>query len=119
MKFKGAGTATITITSEDGNASKSYTITVKGSYSSAKSGSLTPEEFVSCVNGIMKENGAKISTSMGYRVLTLSESDLTGSNARSKAEGWVREFWPNGIRSMGLAYQGVNEDGNHVFYIHC
>ena len=119
VKFKGAGTATITITSEDGNASKSYTITVKGSYSSAKSGSLTPEEFVSCVNGIMKENGAKISTSMGYRVLTLSESDLTGSNARSKAEGWVREFWPNGIRSMGLAYQGVNEDGNHVFYIHC
>ena len=119
VKFKGAGTATITITSEDGNASKSYTITVKGSYSSAKSGQLSPEEFVSCVNGIMKENGAKISTSMGYRVLTLSESDLTGSNARSKAEGWVREFWPNGIRSMGLAYQGVNEDGNHVFYIHC
>ena len=119
VKFKGAGTATITITSEDGNASKSYTITVKGSYSSAKSGQLSPEEFVSCVNGIMKENGAKISTSMGYRVLTLSEDELTGSKARSKAEGWVREFWPNGIRSMGLAYQGVNEDGNHVFYIHC
>ena len=119
VKFKGAGTATITITSEDGNASKSYTITVKGSYSAARSGQLSPEEFVSCVNGIMKENGAKISTSMGYRVLTLSEGDLTGSNARGYAEGWVREFWPNGIRSMGLAYQGVNEDGNHVFYIHC
>ena len=118
VKFKGAGTATITITSEDGNASKSYTITVKDSYSSAKSGSLSPEEFVSCVNGIMKENGANISTSMGYRVLTLSEDELTGSKARSKAEGWVREFWPDGIRSMGLAYQGVNEDGNHVFYIH-
>ena len=118
VKFKGAGSATITITSEDGNASKSYTITVKGSYSSAKSGQLSPEEFVSCVNGIMKENGAKIDTSMGYRVLTLSEDDLTGSNARGYAEGWVREFWPNGKRYMGLAYQGVNEDGNHVFYIH-
>ena len=118
VKFKGAGSATITITSEDGNASKSYTITVKGSYSSARSGQLSPEEFVSCVNGIMKENGAKIATDMGYRVLTLSEDELTGSNARGYAEGWVREFWPNGKRYMGLAYQGVNEDGNHVFYIH-
>ena len=118
VKFKGAGTATITITSEDGNASKSYTITVKSSYSSAKSGSLTPEEFVSCVNGIMKENGAKIATDMGYRVLTLSEDEMTGSRARSEAEAYVRDFWPDGIRYMGMSYQGVNEDGNHVFYIH-
>ena len=118
VKFKGAGSATITITSEDGNASKSYTITVKSSYSSAKSGSLSPEEFVSCVNGIMKENGAKISTSMGYLVETLSADKLTGSNARSFAEDYVRDFWPDGIRSMGMSYQGVNEDGNHVFYIH-
>ena len=118
VKFKGAGSATITITSEDGNASKSYTITVKGSYSSARSGQLSPEEFVSCVNGIMKENGAKIATDMGYRVLTLREDEMTGSRARSEAEAYVRDFWPDGIRYMGLAYQGVNEDGNHVFYIH-
>lgn len=118
VKFKGAGTATITITSEDGNASKSYTITVKGSYSSAKSGQLSPEEFVSCVNGIMKENGAKIATDMGYRVLTLSEDEMTGSRARSEAEAYVRDFWPDGIRYMGMSYQGVNEDGNHIFYIH-
>ncbi len=119
VKFKGAGSATITITSEDGNASKSYTVNVKSGYSSAKSGTLSPEEFVSCVNGIMKENGATISTSMGYRVLTLTDGELTGSKARSYAEGYVREFWPNGIRSMGLAYQGTDENGNHVFYIHC
>ena len=95
-----------------------YTITVKGSYSSAKSGALSPEEFVSCVNGIMRENGATIATDMGYRVLTLSEDELTGSRARSEAEAYVRDFWPDGKRYMGLAYQGVNEDGNHVFYIH-
>ena len=118
VKFKGAGSATITITSEDGKASKSYTVNVKGGYSSAKSGTLSPEEFVSCVNGIMKENGASISTSMGYRVLTLTDGELTGSKARSYAEGYVREFWPNGIRSMGLSYQGTDENGNHVFYIH-
>ena len=118
VKFKGAGSATITITSEDGNASKSYTITVKGSYSSARSGQLSPEGFVSCVNGIMKENGAKIATDMGYRVLTLREDEMTGSRARSEAEAYVRDFWPDGIRYMGLAYQGVNEDGNHVVYIH-
>ena len=118
VKFKGAGTATITITSEDGNASKSYTITVKSSYSSAKSGQLSPEEFVSCMNGIMKENGAKIDTSMGYQVLTLREDELTGSRARSEAEAHVRGSWPNGSRYMGASYQGVNEDGNHVFYLH-
>ncbi len=118
VKFKGAGTATITITSEDGNASKSYTITVKSGYSSAKSGQLSPEEFVSCVNGIMKENGAKIATDMGYRVLTLSESELTGANARGTAESFVRDFWVDGKRKMGLSYQGTDEDGNHVFYIH-
>ena len=118
VKFKGAGSATITITSEDGNVSKSYTVNVKSGYSSAKSGTLSPEEFVSCVNGIMKENGASISTSMGYRVLTLTDGELTGSKARSYAEGYVREFWVDGIRSMGLSYQGVNEDGLHVFYIH-
>ena len=118
VKFKGSGSCTITLTSEDGNASKSYTLTVKGSYSSARSGQLSPEEFVECVNGIMKENGATISTSMGYRVETFSDDELTGSRARNLAEGYMRDFWPDGISSMGLSYQGTNEDGKHVFYIH-
>ena len=118
VSFVGTGSTTITITSEDGCASTSYTLNVKGGYSSAMGGQLTPEQFVACVNGIMAENGATINTSVGYRVLTLTDAELTGSKARAYAESWVREFWPNGIRSMGLAYQGVNEDGNHVFYIH-
>ena len=118
VSFKGAGSATITITSEDGKASASYTVNVKGGYSSAMGGQLTPEQFASCVNGILSENGANISTSVGYLVTTLSPDELTGSRARSLAEGWVRQWWPNGVRSMGMSYQGVNEDGNHVFYFH-
>ena len=81
-------------------------------------GQLSPEEFVECVNGIMKENGATISTSMGYRVETFSDDELTGSRARNLAEGYMRDFWPDGKTKMGLSYQGTNEDGNHVFYIH-
>ena len=118
VSFNGTGSATITITSEDGKVSTSYTINVKGGYSSAMSGQLTPEQFVSCANGIMSENGVSINTSIGYIVATYTDEKLTGSRARSLAEGYVREFWPKGIRSMGVSYQGVNEDGKHVFYIH-
>ena len=118
VSFVGAGSATITITSEDGHANASYTLNVKGGYSSAMGGQLTPEQFASCVNGIIAENGANVSTSVGYRVLTLTTDELTGSRARSLAESWVREHWPNGVRSMGMSYQGVNEDGKHVFYFH-
>lgn len=118
VKFKGAGSATITITSEDGKASKSYTVNVKGGYSSAKSGTLSPEEFVSCVNGIMKENGASISTSMGYLVVTLSSDQLTGSRARDYAEDYFRDFWVDGKTKMGMSYQGTDENGFHIFYIH-
>ena len=119
VSFVGSGSATITITSEDGHASTSYTLNVKGGYSSAMSGQLTPEQFVACANGIMAENGANIATDKGYRVLTLTESELTGSRALKLAEGWVREFYPKGIKYIGLSYQGMDENGNYIFYIHC
>ena len=119
VSFKSGGSTTITITSEDGKASTSYTVSVSGGYScNPGGGQLTPEQFVSAANGVMQANGATISTGAGYRVLTLDASQLTWSNARSFGEGWVREFWPNGITRMGLSYQGVNEDGKHIFYIH-
>ena len=66
----------------------------------------------------MKENGATIDTSMGYRVATLDASQLTWSNARSSGEAYMREFWGNGKTRMGISYQGTNEDGQHVFHIH-
>ena len=70
------------------------------------------------MNGILVENGARINTTMGWHMMTLSDSDLTGDNARAIAESCIRDFWPNGIRGMGLAHQGIDEDGNHIFYIH-
>lgn len=119
IDFKAPGTAVITVTSEDGRASLSYTIGVRAEYDCPIGGQLTPEEFVACANGVMVENGATINTTIGWRMLALTDDELTGSRARSLAEGWVREFWPLGIRAMGLAYQGMNENGKHVFYIHC
>ena len=79
---------------------------------------LTPEQFVTCVNGIMEENAAEIATDMGWRLVVLKPDQLTGDLARSCAEAWVSEFWGIDSRYMGLAYQGIDEDGNHIFYIH-
>ena len=115
----GGGHTTITITSKDGKATASYSLSVASGYScNPGSGQLTPEQFVSAVNGVMKENGATIDTSMGYRVATLDASQLTWSNARSSGEAYMREFWGNGKTRMGISYQGTNEDGQHVFHIH-
>ena len=115
----GGGHTTITITSKDGKATASYSLSVASGYScNPGSGQLTPEQFVSAVNGVMKENGATISTGAGYRVITLATSELTWSKARSIGESHMREFWGNGKTRMGLSYQGTNEDGNHVFHIH-
>jgi hypothetical protein len=109
---------TITVTSEDGNVSEYFTVIVYDSYETPIGRRLTPEQFVACVNGIMVENGARINTTIGWRLVVLKPDQLTGDLARSCAEGWVSEFWGIDRRGMGLAYQGVDEDGNHVFYIH-
>ena len=116
--FKSLGVSTITVTSEDGNVSECFTVIVYDSYETPIGRRLTPEQFVACVNGIMVENGARINTTMGWRLVVLKPDQLTGDNARRSAQSWVREFWPNGIRGMGLAYQGIDEDGNYIFYIH-
>ena len=118
ISFKSLGVTTITVTSEDGNVSEDFTVIVYDSYETPIGRRLTPEQFVTCVNGIMEENAAKIATDMGWRLVVLKPDQLTGDLARSCAEGWVSEFWGIDRRYMGLAYQGVNEDGNHVFYIH-
>ena len=114
----GPGTCEIILTSADGNVSESYQLRVSSAYSTPIGRRLTPEQFVTCVNGIMAENDARIATDMGWRLVVLKPDELTGNLARGCAEDWVREFWGNGIRYMGLAYQGINEDGDHIFYIH-
>ena len=118
ISFVGPGTCEIILTSKDGNVSESYQVRVSSAYSTPIGRRLTPEQFVTCVNGIMAENDAKIATDMGWRLVVLKPDELTGNLARGCAEDWVREFWGIDKRYMGLAYQGINEDGDHIFYIH-
>ena len=121
LNFKSAGTATVTITSADGNKSKSYSITVKGSYAcNPGSGILTPEQFVNCFNGVTRALGMNNDyTPSGYLVLTLSASELTWSRVRREAEAEFHHWYQVGMRCLVLTYEGPNADGNHVFYVHC
>lgn len=118
LQFKQAGTAKITITSADDCVSHSYTITVKPDYEcNPGPGILTPEEFVHCYNQVLLANGMAIDYKpTGYLVLTLSPNELTWEQARREAEGLGHHWWSIGYRHMLLTFEGVNEDGNYVFY---
>ena len=119
LNFKSSGNATIIVESADGAVKLSYSIQVRSGYScNPGSGQLTPEQFVSCVNGVIQENGVTVNTSKGWREFTLSDSELTWAKARGVAESSIHEFWLVGKTSMGLSYHGTNADGKHVFYIH-
>ncbi|MBR4990987.1 MAG: hypothetical protein IKY96_07490 [Oscillospiraceae bacterium] len=50
--------------------------------------------------------------------LDVNETQFIYTPVLWAVESCIRDFWPSGIRGMGLAYQGIDEDGNHVFYIH-
>lgn len=119
LNFKSAGSATVTITSADGAVSKSYSITVKSDYAcNPGSGLLTPDEFVYCYNQISKANGMSISSvPTGYLVMTCSDNELTWNTARRNCEGRFHAWWLIGHRTLVLTYEGVNEDGNHVFHV--
>lgn len=119
LNFKSAGSATVTITSADGAVSKSYSITVKSDYAcNPGSGLLTPDEFVYCYNQISKANGMSISSvPTGYLVMTCSDNELTWNTARRNSEGRFHAWWLIGYRTLVLTYEGINEDGNHVFYV--
>ena len=80
---------------------------------------LTPEQFVNAYNGVVSANGMDANyVATRYLVLTLSESDLTWSTARRNAEGGFHSWWLVGYRKMVLTYEGINENGKHVFYEH-
>lgn len=125
LNFKSAGTATVTIKSADGNKSKAYSITVKGGYAcNPGSGTLTPEQFVNCFNGIVEANGMTNEyVPSGYLVLTLSASELTWSRVRREAEAefhhWYEVFTAGGYSlCLVLTYEGTNANGSHIFYVH-
>ncbi len=119
LNFKSAGTATVTITSADGNKSKSYSITVKSGYAcNPGSGTLTPEQFVNAYNGVVSANGMSTSgMPTGYLVMTLTPQELTWSTARRNAEGRFHAWWLIGYRTLVLTYEGTNDYGSHVFYV--
>ncbi len=118
LNFKSAGSATVTITSGDGAVSKSYSINVKSGYAcNPGSDQLTPEQWAECCTQVMVENGFNKNTSCGsYRVLTLDASELTFAKAKSLGQTYVHTWYPNGCRSCWISYEGINENGKHVFY---
>ena len=120
LNFKSAGTATVTITSADGAVSKSYSITVKGDYACNPGKSqLTPEEFAYCCNKVVEANGFTISSyASSYKYITLSDDELTWEKAKQLGQSWVHQWWINGSRYVNVVYQGIDENGNHLFYNH-
>lgn len=118
LKYKAAGSATITLTSEDGCVVYKYKVNVKSEYSCypAKE-KLTPEEFADACTWVMVENGFKKDTGCtSYRVLTLRPDQLTWKIAKGNAQGYVRSWYPNGIDSCWISYEGTDEKGNYIFY---
>ena len=118
LKYKAAGSATITLTSEDGCVVYKYKVNVKSEYSSYQGKEyLTPEEFSEACTMVMVENGFKKNTGCtSYRVLTLRSDQLTWKIAKGNAQGYVRSWYPNGCRSCWISYEGTDEKGNYIFY---
>jgi hypothetical protein len=118
LKYKAAGSATITLTSEDGCVVYKYKVNVKSEYSCYPGKEkLTPEEFADACTQVMVANGFKKDTGCtSYRVLTLSPNKLTWTIAKGNAQGYVRSWYPNGCRSCWISYEGTDEKGNYIFY---
>ncbi len=118
LNYKAAGSATITLTSEDGCVVYKYKVNVKSEYSSYQGKEyLTPEEFSEACTMVMVENGFKKETGCtSYRVLTLRSDQLTWKIAKGNAQGYVRSWYPNGCRKCWISYEGTDEKGNYIFY---
>lgn len=118
LKYKAAGSATITLTSEDGCVVYEYKVNVKSEYSCYPGKEkLTPEEFADACTQVMVANGFKKNTNAtSYRVLTINANQLTWSNAKAFAQGYVRSWYPNGKHSCWISYEGTDEKGNYIFY---
>lgn len=119
LDFKSDGSATVTIRSADGCAAKSYAINVKDEYNCySGSGQLSPEEWADCCTQVMVENGFSKRTDLSsYRVLTLSNEELTWDSAKALGEGCVHSWWELGEDCGWITYEGMDEKGNHVFYV--
>lgn len=119
LNFKSAGSATITITSADGCASKSYDISVKGNYDcNPGSGQLTPEQYCYAAMQVAKATtgATPVSNHSYYRVMTIDSSKLVWSNARDLGRSLAHEFYDNSSR-ICITFVEVNANGQYVFHI--
>ena len=114
VSFKSAGSTTITLTSEDGNASTSFTINVRG-YSAQNAS--TPEAYAAAINYVVGMNGCSVSSGGNYTVLTMSPDKLSWSSARAQGEGVAERSWMNGTCRAGCAYMGTDENGKYIFHL--
>ena len=118
LNYKSAGSATITLTSEDGCVVYKYKVNVKSEYSCYPGKEkLTPEEFADACTQVMVANGFKKNTGCtSYRVWTVKPSELTWNIAKASAQGLVRSWYPNGDRNCWISYERTDEKGNYIFY---
>lgn len=114
VSYKSAGSTTITIKSDDGKVSDSFTINVSN-YSSRSVSS--PEEYAAAATYVVTANGLSQGTPGNYTVLVLSPGELSWSRALGTGQDLARRGWANGCRSGSVTYEGTNEDGNYVFHL--
>ena len=115
VSFKGSGSTTITLTSDDGKASTSFTINVRG-YSAQNAS--TPEAFAAACNYVIEMNGCSVRATGSYKVLTYSDSQLSWSEALGQGQTAARRSFTAGHSGAMITYEGVNEEGLHVFHSH-
>ena len=114
VTYKAAGSATITIKSDDGKVSDSFTINVSN-YSSRSVSS--PEEYAAAATYVMTANGMSQAVTGSYTVLVLSPGELSWSRAVGTGQDLARRSWANGRTSGSVTYEGTNEDGNYIFHL--
>lgn len=118
LNFESPGTATITARSYDGAVTQTYDVTVKDGYTCAHGGGMhTPEEWAECATDVACENGMTRDDTLGsWRLVTLSADQLTFARAISAGQGFVHDYWSNGIRYCVFKYVGQDEDGKYQFH---
>jgi hypothetical protein len=119
LRFVGAGTTFITITSWDGY-SESFTIHVKDHYDFDPGKTyLTPGEFAYYATRVGVASGQRPDYHINsYRYLYLDAKELTWERAKGVGEGLAREWYSIGKDSILVVYSGWDETAQkHLFYI--
>ena len=119
FSFNSAGTATITVKSADGAVIHRYKMTIKSDYPCSHGKTHTPEEWADCATNVACANGMKKNTTLGsWRLFTLTDEQLTRERAILTGQGFVHDYWINGVRYCYIEYMGLAENGKHLFYKH-